>query len=388
MSTWAVRYWGSDGLRDKIVTANSRSSALELADVPTPRVVKVVRRRMLSRDQLAKLLLPRPSPKTQMLFLARVLALFATGNTGLVDQLITSLPQLRRAVKGNARVLRDDIELSGKLRHLGFNPEVTAIAIAGEKTGRPMQAIEIALTYMKQNMEIREKNSKQIIFGLLLLVVSSLMFFLLPPLLAEPLETLRNLRDVEIALTPATHVLWFVGAAVGEYGGLLCAVLALMGSLLWKFHHSLLRVPPFSVFGRLDGIRRSVRFLLVWRAFRLADIPLEEQRDTLIAALGPYASAHMFGRLRQGETLSDTLDDRFFSSTLTLAAAGLSQVGTDTFAKVVDALLVSLREEQQIASARAAGVLYALGVTLTAATIALLALGLIFPIMSASTVAF
>jgi len=388
MSTWAVRYWGSDGLRDKIVTANSRSSALELADVPAPRVVKVVRRTMLSRDQLAKLLLPRPSPKTQMLFLARVLALFATGNTGLVDQLITSLPQLRRSVKGNARVLRDDIELSGKLRHLRFNPEVVAIAIAGEKTGRPMQAIEIALTYMKQNMEIREKNSKQMIFGLLLLIVSSLMFFLLPPLLTEPLETLRNLRDVEIALTPATHLLWFIGAAVGEYGGLLCAVLALTGSLLWKFRHSLLRVPPFNVFGRLDGIRRSVRFLLVWRAFRLADIPLEEQRDTLIAALGPHASAYMFGRLRQGETLGDTLYDRLFSSTRTLAASGLSQVGADTFAKVVDALLVSLREEQQIASARAAVVLYALGVALTVATIALLALGLIFPIMSASTVAF
>ncbi len=384
MAAWTIRYWGDDGLCGKVVAADSKASALALADVPSSRVVKITRRWLLSADGVVASVLSGPSARTQMLFLARALALFAGGGAGLVNRLIVSLPELKRLAGKRFQALRDDLELSAKLRYLGFGPEIVSIIETGEKTGRLTQAIEIALAYLKQNAEIAQKNSKQFLFGTLLIIASLSLFFLLPLLLADPIDTLRNLRGIEVNLTAATYVLLFVRAAVRDYWWLLCASLGAALFLVWKFRYALSRVPPFSVFGALEKTRRSIRFLIVWRAFRVAGIPLEEQTATLAAALGARASAYVLERLRRGESLTDTLDRHFFSPTLVLAVAGLSQVGVEPFSRIVDVLLVSLREEQQVGVSRVATAMYVLGAALAMGTIALVALGLIFPIMSAS----
>ncbi len=381
MAAWTIQYWGDDGLRGKAVAAVSKSSALALANVPPSRVVKI-ERRLTAPSFCGRW--SAPAAKIQMVLLARALALFAGGGAGLVNNLITSLPELRRLARKRAEILRDDLEFSAKLRGLEFAPEIVSIIEAGEKTGRLTQALETALTYLKQNTEIAQQNSKQFAFGVLLIAASLSLFFSLPLLLAEPIDTLRNLRDVRVTLTPATYVLLFVNAMVTDYWWLLCAGGAGASFAVWRYRRALSRVPPFSVFGSLEKTRRSIRFLIVWRAFRVAGIPLEEQAATLTSALGAAASARMFERLRRGESLTDTLDRRFFSATLTLAVEGLSQVGVEPFLKIVDLLLTSLREEQQAGAARVAAVMYACGAGLTIGTIALLALGLIFPIMGAS----
>ena len=380
MSAWTIHYWGDDGLRGKAVAAESRSAALALAGVPAPRVVKVTRRWWLS-DVSAWL---RPPVKIQALFLARALALFAAGNAALVNDLIASLPELQRLAKRRPEALRDDLELSAKLQRLEFSPEIVAIVEAGEKTGRLTQAIETALVYLRRNIEIGRKSSKQFTFGVLLIAVSLSLFFSLPLLLAEPIEMLRGLRDVQVNLTPATYVLLFIKTAVKDYWWLSGAGIAVAGVAAWRFRRVVSRIPPFSAFWSLEKTRRSINFLVVWRAFRVAGIPLEEQKATLTASLGPYATAHVFDGLKRGESLSDTLSRRFFSPTLTLAAGGLSQVGVETFLKIADTLLTSLHEEQQAGTTRAAAIMYAFGVVVTISIVSLLAFGLIFPIMSTS----
>ena len=384
MAAWLIRYWGDDGPCRKVVAADSKSSALVLADVPAARIVRVTRRWMPSPDGSAAAVFPAPSMKIQMLFLTRALALFTGGSAGMVNSLVTSLPRLKRLARKRVRALRDDLELSAKLRCLGFSPEIVSIIETGEKTGTLTRALETSLAYLKQNTELAQKNAGQLTFGILLLVVSLSLFLIMPLFLSEPIDMLRNLRDVDISLTAATHVLLFVNAAVRDYWWLLCAGGAVVFVSAWKFRHLLTRVPPFSMFGSLEKTRRSICFLVAWRAFRVAGIPLEEQAATLTATLGARASAHVLGRLKNGEALTDTLDGRFFSQTLVLAAPGLAQVGVESFSKIVDVLLVSLNEERQFGAARAATVMYILGAVLTMSTITVLAFGLIFPILGAS----
>ena len=384
MATWTIRYWGDHGTCSKVVDADSRQSALELAEIPLPRVVKIARNRILPAMNFGLEATLKPSRRIQALFLARALALFAGGGASLVNRLITSLPELGRIAKKRPQSLRDDLELSAKLRHLAFFPEVVAIIESGEKTGRLTDALETSLLYLKQMLEISGKNSKQFAFGALLVVASLTMFFSLPLLLTEPIDMLRKLRGIEIGFTPATHVLLFVNALVRDYWWLLVAGLGCGAFAVWRFRHVLAEVAPFRVFGTLQKTRRSIHFLIVWRAFRVAGLPLEEQAGTLSAALGARACAHMIERLRRGESLTETLSQRFFSPTLVLAVAGLSQVNTGVFSGIVDMLLTSLREEQRAGASRAAAAMYVTGAILTIATVLLLAFGLIFPIMGAS----
>ena len=280
--------------------------------------------------------------------------------------------------------MRDDLELSAKLQHLGFFSEVVSIIEAGEKTGRLSVAIKAALVYLKQNIEISGKNSKQLTFGIVLIVSSLSLFFSLPLLLAEPINMLHNLRDIQINLTPATYVLLFVKVVVSDYWWLLCVGIGAISFLGWRFRYSLSQIPPFTVFGDLEKTKRAIHFLIMWRAFRVANIPLEEQVQILRSALGARASAYMIRRLERGESLTDTLSTTFFSSTLVLAIQGLSQVDAKTFLDIVDMLLASLHEERQAKASRVATTMYALGAVFTIATVMLLAFGLIFPIMGAS----
>lgn len=380
MAAWTVHYWGDDGLRDKAVAAESRAAALALAGVPAPRVLKVTRRWWLS-DAVVWL---KPPVKIQALFLARALALFTAGNAALVNDLISSLPELRRLAKKRPDALRDDLELSTKIQRLEFSPEIVAIIEAGEKTGRLTQAIETALVYLRRNIEIGQKSSKQFTFGVLLVVVSLSLFFVLPLLLAEPIEMLRGLRDVQVNLTFATYVLLFIKTAVADYWGLLAAGAVAAVTAAWRFRRALSHVPPFGAFLNLEKTKRSISFLVVWRAFRVAEVPLEEQKATLTASIGPTAAAHVFDGLKRGESLSGTLDRRFFSPILTLAAGDLSQIGAETFLKVAETLLTSLHEEQRAGAARVSAIMYAFGVVVTIAIVSLIAFGLIFPIMSTS----
>ena len=383
MAVWAIQYWSDAGLVGKVVPADSKSAALALAGVPASRVVKVTRRLWSATDAFAGLS-SAPSPKTQVLFLSRALALFAGGASAKVNDLITSLPELERLSRKRLEALRDDIELSTKLRHLGFDAEIVAMIESGEKTGRLPRAIETSLTYLKKNLEVAQKSSKQFVFGALLIGISLALFLTLPLLLAEPMDMLRNLSDVRINLTAATYVLLFVRSAVADYWWLLVGAVSAATALAWKFRYQLSSLSLFRAFGALERTRRSIRFLIVWRAFRVASVPLEEQTTMLSAAIGARAAAHVAAGLKRGEALTDTLDQRFFSPTLALTAAGLSQVSVGTFSKIVDMLLASLHEERQLSASRVAAAMYACGATLAMATVALLAFGLIFPIMSTS----
>ncbi len=388
MATWMVQYWGDHGTCSKLVDADSRQSALALAEVPLSRVVKVARDRVFPTADFGFATSLKPSRRIQVLFLARALALFASGGANLVNQLITSLPEVSRIAGKRPQSLRDDLELSAKLRHLTFSPAVVAIIESGEKTGRLTDALQVSLLYLKQMLEISGKHSRQLAFGVLLIVASLTMFFSLPLLLTEPIDMLRKLRGVEVNFTLATHVLLLVNALVRDYGWLLALSFGGGVAAVWHFRHVLMEAGPFRVFGSLQKTRRSIHFLVVWRAFRSAGLPLEEQTGTLSSALGARACAHILKRLQRGESLTETLSQRFFSPTLVLAVAGLSQVDIKIFSGIVDMLLTSLREEQQAGASRAAAAMYATGAILTIAMVLLLAFGLIFPIMGASAGAF
>lgn len=384
MSSWTVHYWGEHGLCSKVVAAGSKQSALALAEVPAARVVKVAQSWMFSVASLDFGASLKPSLKVQTLFVARALALFVSGRAALVNRLIVSLPELNRIAKRHPQSLRDDIELSAKLRYLAFATGIVAIIESGEKTGRLVTALETSLTYLKQLLEASRNSSRQFVFGVILVVVSLLTFFLIPLLLTEPINMLTNLRGVKVEFTTATYVLLFVNTLVRDYWWLLSAVTCGGFVLTWRFRHALLQLPLLQVFGKLRKIRRSIHFLVTWRAFRVAGIPLEGHSRILVSTLGAHVAAYILGCLQRGESLTEALSQRFFSPTLVLALGGASQVDRETFTGIADMLLISLYEEQRAGASQAATAMYATGAVLTITTAMLLAFGLIFPIMGAS----
>lgn len=388
MSSWTVHYWGEHGLCSKVVAASSKQSALTLAQVPAARVVKVAQTWMFSLSRFGFGASLKPSLKVQSLFLARALALFASGKAALVNRLIASLPELNRIAKRHPESLRDDIELSAKLGHLAFSAGIIAIVEAGEKTGRLTPALETSLAYLKQLQEASQSSSRQFVFGTMLVVASLLVFSLSPLLLTEPISMLTNLGGVEVRFTVATHVLLFINALVRNYWWLLLTAAAGGFAVAWRFRHVLLQLPLLRMFGRLRKTRRSIYFLITWRAFRTAGIPLEGQARILTGTLGTHAAAYVLGCLQRGESLTEALSQRFFSSTLVLALGGAAQVDRRTFTGIADMLLTSLYEEQRTTASQAAAAMYLTGAMLTIATVALLAFGLIFPIMGASAGAF
>ena len=99
MATWTIQYWGGQGLCNKMVAADSKQSALDIAKIPTSRILKVTHCHFLSLSHLISAVSYRPSAKVQMLFFARSLALFAGGGANLINQVITSLPELKRSDK-------------------------------------------------------------------------------------------------------------------------------------------------------------------------------------------------------------------------------------------------------------------------------------------------
>lgn len=378
MSRWALRYWDAAGLRDAVVEADSREAALTAVGCAPARVVEAARVRPALAAGLRRL--RRPSRRDQLLFLVRAGAAYAAAGRVDAGRLIAGFPALARLAAGRGEALRDDLEFSARLAHLGFDATAVAILGAGERAGRLGQAFDATLDYLREHEVARRGAAGPLLMGGVLTAAGAAAFFLMPLILGPALRGMLAIEGIESATTPATTLLLAVDTLAREHAVPLVGALALAAALLWRQRDRL------TALRRLDNVRRSIRLLLAWRPFHLAGVALEHHRGVLSAALGRRAAPALLRRLAEGESLADVLDPAYFSPTLTLVGDGLASASGAAFEKLSGIVLFSLVEERRVATARLALLLYAAGATLTIGVVLLAALGLIFPILGATAV--
>ena len=382
MFEWFIRYCDIQGVHNSVVAASSRAGALRTLNVP-PGCVLDVRRRWGLRLYFERLHTRSPPIKLQLLLLTQISALLASGESSRFNQVLQSLPALRRFSARYPDVLRDDFSLSEKLASLHCADEVVISIAAGEKTDTLPAALQDAIDHLRQTIVVRESSFGTLLLGLVLFFVSLTVFFALPSFLQEPLRMLVEAEGIEVQATPATSVLLGINRLT-EHGVLLLLGFAALSLVLWFFRASIKHWPPFSLVGRWRNIRRSLRFLGAWRPMRLANVSLQTCPSIFTRALGASCAGDFFERLRNGESLSTILQAEYFSPLLALSNRGLVEADDKTFAHTVDVLISVLLEEQRSLSKRLAAFFYTAGIVFTIGVVMMVTFGLIFPILGAT----
>ncbi len=383
LSYWQLTYWDRHALQVQKVYARNRAQALEQVGIPRDRVVEI---RRSVRFSWRDLVIRRASTtNAQLLFLVQFSALLSSYRNLGINSLIQASPEFRRIAVKNPEALREDLGFSVKLTHLGFPRPVTAIVSAGEKTGRVKECVEEAVKYLKTELDIERKSSKHLVLSFLLFGLSVSVFFGLPLFIGEPLATLQSIDEIHLSATWATGVLLATSELLrDDWLLLIVGVLAFLG-LSWFFRERLLRVYPFRIFERYANCSRSIRLLMVWRPYRLAGVPLEQESAVLRAVLGEKTGTQLLVAMRRGVSLYKGLDGRYFSPSLIAVSGELANTNSEDFDRITGVLLDSLSEEKQLISEKLAASLYLASMALAFGMIAFLALGLIYPILGATT---
>ena len=380
---WRIRYCDMRGVHHAVVAAADRDSALRMAQVP-PGCALEVRRRLSLRTGCGLLRAKAPTLKLQLLLLNQIAALLASGESGKLNQVLQSTPALRRLCAHSGDALREDLALSEKLAALRCADEVVASVAAGERTGTLPEALRIAGDYLRQSISLREGSSSALFFGAVLFIVSIAVFFTLPSFLREPLDMLLTTEGITVQTTPATSILLGINR-LGDYAFVWLPGLIVPVALLWFFRMRLKRCPPFHIIWSWYAIRRSLRFLSAWRPMRLANIPLTDCQPIFTRVLGaPYAK-EFFDRLQSGESLTTILKSDCFSPVLAMSSRGLVESDDKAFSQTAEVLVSLLLEEQRIMSRRLSTFFYGTGILFTVGVVVMIALGLIFPILGATT---
>ncbi len=383
LNRWRVTYWDQQTVQVRKVFAESRSQALKQSGIPRDRVVKVSRSLRFFRQDLVKH--SASATNAQLLFLVQLSALLSSYRNQGINALVQASPEFKRVAARHPDALRDDLNFSVKLAHLGFPRPVTAIVSAGEKTGRVKECVDEAVKYLKTELDVARNASKHLAFSFLLFGLSVLVFFALPFFVGEPLAALQSLDEVHLSTTWATDVLFGVNRLLRHHLLFLIAAIFSTAGLAWFFRLQILRVYPFNVFERFAKCSRSIRLLLVWRPYRLTGVPLEQESAVLKAVLGENIGAHLLAAMKRGVSLYKGLDEKHFSLSLVAASSELANAGSEDFDRISGVLLDSLSEEKRLMSEKLAALLYLASLTLAVGTIMLVAFGLIYPILGATT---
>ena len=383
LSYWRLTYWDRHTLQVHKVYAESRAQVLEQVGIPQDRVVEIRRAVRFSWRNLV--VRSASTTNAQLLFLVQFSALLSSYRNPGINSLVQASPEFRRIATKHPESLRDDLGFSVKLTHLGFPRPVTAIVSAGEKTGRVKECVEEAVKYLKMELDVERKSSKHLVFSFLLLALSVSVFFGMPFFVGEPLATLQSIDAVHLSTTWATDVLFATSELLrNDWHLLIVGVLALLG-LSWFFRRQVLRLYPFRIFERYANCSRSIRLLLVWRPYRLAGVPLEQESAVLKAVLGEKIGTQLLAAMRRGTSLYKGLDEKYFSLSLIAVSSELANTNSEDFDRITGVLLDSLSEEKQLISEKLAASLYMASMTLAVGTIVFLAFGLIYPILGATT---
>ena len=374
---WKIDYWGRQGKAQLRVAAQDRQQALQLCGIPAPYIIAARLDLFCLKNFFRKK--QSLSHQEQLVILLNIQANCLTGN---FDQAMKSLDQEQKwfdFIKVVATVQREDLNLSQRLKALGFDCSVFNVIASGECAGQLDRGLAAAIRYLKQMVKMKQQTLRPIFISVVLFGIAFLAFLVIPPLVHESLVPLLQIQEIHFSASFATHVLLWLGGEqhAGWWLGVL--FLVVMGGVAMGHHK--LNFYPFSTIHAISKSRRSARFLAVWSLYRIAGIALEHDSNTLKSTLTVPIAQEILKRLNQGESLVQAVTTRHFTKILVQALPALNQYDSVHLEKITSLLLDNLQEDILQKKKQLSNLCYLATATLGFLLICLLAYGLMFPLL-------
>ena len=381
-TSWRVVYWGQNGKEYLSVQADTRETVLTTVGVDTSRIISI-RREWISW-RLVRAFFLRPKDKQQLSILLNIQATCLTGNSDQTRLFMRNHKIFKTLVKSNASVF-DDLEVSQCLRHLQFNPEICAAVANGERVGDLSSGIGEAIRHLQSTMDLQNKNSHQLILGMVMLIISFGIVFFFLPTLHDIIQPLMSIEGIGFSKTFATDLLINISQFVIAYRiWLILGIVVLI--FLGVFYYPYIKhIPPFFLINDLKNTQRSIKFLTTWTLYRSSGMSLENDKPVLCQILGYEIGNEVFQKLEYGEAMDEVISTHYFSPILSGAMSALCQFQGSKIKEISDLLVANLLTEQQQKSKAIAGTFYGIATAIGLSMVLLLAYGLIFPMFGTIT---
>lgn len=374
---WKIDYWGKQGKAQMHVLAPDRRQAMQLCGIPTSCIIAARLDLFCFRVLFKKKRVL--SYKAQLVALLNIQANCLTGN---FDQAVKFLERNRSSselLEVAAMARREDLNLSQRLKTLGFDHSVVNVIASGERAGQLNLGVAAAIQYLKQMVRIKQQTLRPIFMSAVLFGIVCVAFFVVPPLTHQSLQPFLQMEEIGFDATLATYILLWLGGAhhAGWWLGVL--LLVVVGGVAVGYHK--LHFYPFSVIHAIARSQRSARFLATWSLYRIAGLALEHDSDTLTSTVGLPVAQEMLVRLSQGEALVQTVTTRHFIEMLVQALPALNQYDSDHLKQTTALLLDNFQEDMLQKQKQLSNLCYLAAAALGFLLICLLAYGLMFPLL-------
>ena len=377
MIAWKIYVVGEHGnLKERVVPGLHFAHAIASAGLSPSQVVKA------RRYWNPKSLVPKLRTKNQLIFLMKLLPYYLANAPTRSEQVFQTFAPLQNFIKKFPQIANSNQNLSERLAMLDFNPTVLTILRAGEKSGDLSRALQQAITYLHQVIEISRDTHQGIWGGLLLLAISLVVLFSVSLLSSGALDAIisagiieqRNFSGLVLHALDyyARHYLWTLPLAI-----------AILASAMRRYHRSLDYLWPWSVFKSYFNILRSIRLVSVWSILEKAGLNLEQDEQLLGSAIGPARAKDICRKRNEGETFSDLLTAEYFSPTMEECCVGIASLNTASKIDMLQQLAKLLHIEREQQANKIARGFYVSGVAVALGAIVLILSGILFPIYAA-----
>ena len=376
MFAWRIQLVRERGkLQEIVVSGINLKRALAAVGYDLTQVVSA--KRCLNYDHLTANI----SPQAQMIFLMKLLPYYISGIPDQAAQLFRNYSPVQKLSKRHPSALDINLSLSERLEALRFNPLVVTIIRAGEKSGEIAAVLKQAISNLQKEIEMNRKARKGVVGGVLLFIAS------LAILLGVSAGTSQALDSIIAAgIIEQRNMSGVILSALGDYGRnylwTLPLGVALVAGLGLRYRESLKYLWPISIFNTYFNTLRSIRLVLVWLVLERAGLSIEHDEQLLIVAIGKQHAQRISGQRKKGETFSDLLSKRYFSTTLEECCVGISSLDVSSRIHLLEQIAQLLDTERSQLASTISRAFYIVGMIITLGAIALILSGVLLPIYS------
>ena len=337
------------------------------------------------RSVLARI--DRPDMKQQLSFLGEIEAYRLTGSIDKLDIRIREQKKFNHYCKNVTDSTLREISLSQKLDLLRFDPQVVAAVRNGEKTGKLGEGIKAAIEYCEMLLNIKENTSKNILMGAILLVLSVAILLIVPGVLVNTVAEIFSDETLSLQTTIATPILLFFGTEQTVIFFALIIFLVASG-VAYLLRQDLLEL---SIFRKLINpiltyinCNRSLRFLMAYRFYKSAGMPIDTEDKLLRTIFGIRIYEQIKISTSEGNSLPNAISNEKwgFDPLLLNSIVPISGLFGEDFADISKRIVKLLISRQKQLANRLAITFSILGATIAISTVAMIAYGIIFPMMS------
>lgn len=380
---WIISYINARGEEDTMAVAGTtRAEAIKAAGINHNRVLDT------KRDWLTNIKKTLFDVRLNFFKQSTLMStLSATAISGQNPNIVFErfLQEDRHLRKLKAEILQID-RVSDQLRRLNFDDQAVVLVETGETTGDMGQALRRASRELNDRRRLTGKLKSALIMPTIICVLSMSAMIGMPIYFVPLLDTFQS-SGLDIEFTFATRLMQQISIVCTTFWPFIVSGIVLsiwQRKQIWPY---LSKVMPFD---GLDEYFKSIRALSFLTMFYpLYERGVEIERVLDIQAMNAKGTSrkiyeYMLDETRAGTAFSVTLKQEHWPSLLVQGLHGFEEAVPNAKDEMLSASKEMLADRTQMLGERISGLLMTIGIMMGAATAIMLALGIYYPIFSAS----